>query len=149
MRRAPAHPPCAAFRLRGPPALAARLPPDYAASFTFFAAPRSIRRDVDPRNASAAVFRMLVAPRVMTVHQLTGSSAEKSRLRSAGTEPIAQLLDHSPRSFFGQRRLIDVRSSVEIGMPLRSDLLSSDFCIHRGESAERPRHAATRCSTFA
>jgi len=67
---------------------------------------------------------------VMTGDQLARLATEQTRLRSARSDPLAQLLHLSPRRFFAECRLVDVGSSIDVAVPLRSDLLRGDFRIH-------------------
>jgi hypothetical protein len=91
---------------------------------------RIIRRDVKPRDASAAMDRPFRARLVVTRDQLARSSSEQLRHRATGTEAVAQLLHLAARRFFGERGLIEVWPSGDVAVPLRSDFPRGDFRIH-------------------
>jgi hypothetical protein len=76
------------------------------------------------------MFRSFLSDDVVTVDQLARLSAEQIRRCGACADPIAQLLHLASHRFFGERGLVDVRSSVDVAVPLRSDLLRADFHIH-------------------
>jgi hypothetical protein len=66
----------------------------------------------------------------MAVDQLARSSAEELRSRSATSGAVAQLLHLSAHRLFAERRFIEIRSSFDVAVPLRSHLLRRDFHIH-------------------
>jgi hypothetical protein len=67
---------------------------------------------------------------VVTVDQVARSSTEQLRLRATDSDAIAQLLHLAARRFFGQRGLVEVWSSGDVAVPLRSDSARGDFRIH-------------------
>jgi len=102
------------------------------------------RRNINPHLSVACVLKAFTHTRHMSLYQLACQAAEKPRRRSTLSEPCAYTLHLLPRSALAQRRLIDVRPSFDEAMPLRSDLLRSDFRSHRGEkSVEKDRSSAT------
>ncbi|MBV8519314.1 MAG: hypothetical protein JO197_18110 [Acidobacteria bacterium] len=68
---------------------------------------------------------------VMACDQLARLATEQARLRSARSDPIAQLLHLSSRRVFAEGCFVEVRPAVDVAVPFRSDLLRRDFRIHR------------------
>src|SRR5215210_6093972 len=66
----------------------------------------------------------------MAVDQLARSSAEELRCGSACSDAVAQLFHLSAHRLFAECRFIEIWPSIDVAVPLRSDLLRRDFRIH-------------------
>jgi hypothetical protein len=118
-------------------------------ALNLLAVSRIIRGNVEPRDASAAMDRAFGSRLVMTGDQLARSSTERLRLRAADSEPVAQLLHLATHCFFGERGLVEVRSSCDVAVPLRSDFACGDFRIYRGKPADKEGSTASGATFFA
>ncbi len=83
---------------------------------------------------------------VMPVDQLARSSTEQVRLRSAGSDAIAQLLHLASHRLFAQRRFDEVRPSFDVPVPLEPTffVVISAFIIGKAADIWRSRSTSTR-----
>jgi hypothetical protein len=77
------------------------------------------------------MLRSFLSDDVVPVDKLARLPAEQLRCRSAPADPFTQLFSLASCRFFGERCLVNVRSTVDVTVPLRSDFLGADFRIHR------------------
>ena len=66
----------------------------------------------------------------MAVDQLARSSAEELRCRSAWSDAIAQLFHLPAYRLFAESCFVEIRPSLDVAVPLRSDFPCGDFRIH-------------------
>lgn len=74
----------------------------------------------------------------MAVDQLARSSAEQLRSCSACSDAVAQLFHLPAYRVFGQCRFVEVRPSIDVAVPLRSDFPCGDFRIHHRKGCGYP-----------
>ena len=88
------------------------------------------RRSLAPRDVATSVLDACLTEYAMAVDQLAHSSAEALRSRSANSDAVAQLLHLPAHRLFAERCFVEVRSPLDVAVPLRPDLLRGDFRIH-------------------
>jgi hypothetical protein len=101
------------------------------------------RAYIDPRHRAASMLAARLSEPMVSAHALARPATEELRSRAAGPAAMAYLFDLPPRRFLAQRRLVDLRQAIKVGVPLHSNSLGCDFRIHAGKLAEKCARLAT------